>query len=132
MAGKTKWIKEVAQEINRSQAALTKATKGAEINSKYDVLICYAKWSVPKLKDVEKQELWYKRRIDRLEQLIYDWQNITEKMKVEFDKQMETKDKLIETQNEMIADQDRRIMEQAKLIAEMEEILRGLPVASGE
>jgi hypothetical protein len=81
MSDKEKWIKEVAEEINRSVSSLKKAIKdtGMEINSKYDVLLCYAKWSVPKLKDVEKQERWYKTRIENLEQLIYDLQNVTKK-----------------------------------------------------
>jgi hypothetical protein len=134
MTDKERWIREVAQEINRSIASLKRAIRdtGTGINSKYDVLLCYAKWSVPKLKDVEKQEAWYKKQIEYLEQLIYDLQNVTEKMKVEFSEQMETKDRLIDTQNEIIADRDRTIAEQARIIAEMEELYRGLPPASGE
>lgn len=74
-----RWIKEVAQEINRSIASIKRAIKDTEteINSKYDVLLCYAKWSVPKLRNVEKQEALYKKRIKNLEQLIYDLQNVT-------------------------------------------------------
>ena len=134
MSEKEKWIREIAEEIKRSVASLKIAIKdtGMEINSKYDVLLCYAKWSVPKLKDVEKQERWYKKQIKDLEQLIYDLQNVTEKMKVEFSEQMERKDQLIETQNEIIADREKTIANQAKIIAKMEELLRGLPLASGE
>jgi hypothetical protein len=134
MSNKEKWIKEIAEEINRSVASLKRAIKdtGMAINSKYDVLLCYAKWSVPKLKDVEKQEDLYKKRIQCLEQLIYDLQNVTEKMKVDFSEQMERKDQLIETQNEIIADREKTIENQARIIAEMEELLRGFPLASGE
>ena len=134
MSDKEKWIREIAEEIKRSVASLKIAIKdtGMEINSKYDVLLCYAKWSVPKLKDVEKQERWYKTRIENLEQLIYDLQNVTKKMKVEFDEQMERKDQLIETQNEIIADREKTIANQARIIARMEELFSGLPLASGE
>lgn len=135
MPDKAKWIKEVAQEINRPVASLQRAIKkssGMEINSKYDVLLCYARWSVPKLKDVEKQEAWYKKRIKDLEQLIYDLQNVTQKMEVEFNEQMERNNQLIDTQNEIIADRERKIVEQARIIAEIEELYRGLPLASGE
>lgn len=134
MPDKAKWIKEVAQEINRPVASLKRAIKdtGMEINSKYDVLLCYAKWSVPKLKEVEKQEAWYKKRINYLDQLICDLQNVTQKMEVEFNEQMERNDQLIDIQNEIIAGRERTIVEQARIIAEMEELFRGLPLASGE
>ncbi len=141
MARKEIWIKEVAQEINRSSASLKRAIKetGTEVNSKYDVLLCYAMWSVPKLKDVENQEARYKKRIKDLEQLIYDLQNVAERMRVDFNEQMESKDRLIDTQNEIIAnrdrtltDKDRTIAEKDTMIDEMEALLRGLPLASGE
>ena len=67
-----------------------------------------------------------------MEQLIYDLQNVTKKMKVEFDEQMERKDQLIETQNEIIADREKTIANQARIIARMEELFSGLPLASGE
>jgi uncharacterized protein (DUF342 family) len=134
MSNKTQWIKEVSQEINRPQTSLKLAIKdtGREINSKYDVLLCYAEWSVPKLKNVEKQEALYQRRIEHLEDLICDLQKVTQKMKAEFNEQMERKDHLIETQNQIIADREQTIVEQARIIAEMEELLRTLPLASGE
>ena len=66
------------------------------------------------------------------EQLIYDLQNVTERMKVEFSEQLERKDGLIDTQNEIIADRERTIAKQARIIAEMEDLLKGLPLASGE
>ncbi|MCC5612120.1 hypothetical protein LC612_36650 [Nostoc sp. CHAB 5834] len=134
MTDTERWIREVAQEIDRSIASLKRAIKDTEteINSKYDVLLCYAKWSVPKLRNVEKQEALYKKRIENLEQLIYDLQNVTEKMKVEFSEQLERKDGLINTQNEIIVDRERTIANQARIIAEMEGLLRGLPLASGE
>lgn len=134
MSNKEKWIKEIAEEINRSVASLKRAIQdtGIVINSKYDVLLCYAKWSVPKLKDVETQENFYKKRIKDLEQLIYDMDNVTKKMKVDFNNQIERKDQLIETQNEIIADREKTIEDQARIIAKMEELLRGFPLASGE
>lgn len=134
MSNKAEWIKEVSQEINRSQASLKRAIKdtGRAINSKYDVLLCYAEWSVPKLKNIEKQESRYQKRIEYLEELIYDLQRVTLKIKVEFNEQMERKDQLIETQNQIIADREQTIVEQARIIAKMEELLRSLPLASGE
>lgn len=134
MSNKAQWIQEVSQKINCSQASLKRAIKdtGKAINSKYDVLLCYAEWSVPKLRDVEKQEALYKKRIEYLEELIYDLQKVTQKMKVEFNEQMERKDQLIETQNKIIADREQTIAEQARIIAELEELLRSLPLASGE
>lgn len=134
MSNKAQWIKEVSQEINRSQASLKRIIKdtGKAINSKYDVLLCYAEWSVPKLKDVEKQEAPYQNRIKYLENLTSELKNVTEKMKVKFDKQMERKDQLIETQNQIIVDREQTIAEQARIIAEMNELLISLPLASGE
>jgi hypothetical protein len=127
MSGRAIWIKEIAKEINHSEASLKRAIKYTEmeINSKYDILLCYAKWSVPKLKDVEKQEASYKRRIEQLEQLLYDIDKKTQEMKVEFGEQMQRKDQLIDSQNEIIA--SNYIM-----IAKLEKLLRGLPLASGE
>ncbi len=98
---------------------------GAEIKSKYDVVLCYAQWSVPKLKDIDDQEAAYKRRINYLEQLLRDVTSSTDKMKDEYNEQMQRKNQLLDTQNEIIADRDRKI-------AEMQELLRGFPKASGE
>ena len=127
MTDKERWIREVAQEIGCTITSVRQAVKdiGAEIKSKYDVVLCYAQWSVPKLKDVEKQEALFKKRIKELEQLLYEVESVTKKMKDEYNGQMERKNKLIDTQNEIIADRDRKI-------AEMQELLRGFPKASGE
>jgi hypothetical protein len=134
MSDKAQWIKEVSKEINRPQNSLKRAIKdtGRVITSKYDVLLCYAEWSVPKLKNVEKQEALYQRRIEYLEELIYELQKVTQTMKAEFNEQMARKDQLIETQNQIIAKREQVIAEQARIIAEMEKLLRTLPLASGE
>jgi hypothetical protein len=86
MSNKAQWIKEISQEINRSQASLRRAIKDTDkaIIEKYDVLLCYAEWSVPKLKNIEKQEDLYQKRIGCLEELILDLQRVTQKMKFEF------------------------------------------------
>lgn len=120
MTDKERWIREVAQEIGCTITSVRRAVNdiGTEIKSKYDVVLCYAQWSVPKLKDVEKQEALYKKRINELKQLLYEVESVTEKMKYEFNEQMERKNKLIDTQNE--------------IIAEMQKLLRGLPKVSGE
>lgn len=127
MPNKVQWIKEVSGEIGCSQAALKRAIKdtGKAINSKYDVLLCYAEWPVPKLKDVERQEALYQKRIKSLQDLIHELAKVTQQMQSEFSEQMERKDRLIDTQNQIIA-------EQARIVEEMEELLRSLPVASGE
>ncbi|EAW37419.1 hypothetical protein [Lyngbya sp. PCC 8106] len=127
MTDKERWIREVAQEIGCTITSVRQAVKniGAEIKSKYDVVLCYAQWSVPKLKDIDKQEAAYKRRINYLEQLLRDVTSSTDKMKDEYNEQMQRKNQLLDTQNEIIADRDRKI-------AEMQELLRGLPKASGE
>lgn len=134
MSNQAQWIREVSQEINRSPASLKRAIKdtGKKISSKYDVILAYAEWSVPKLKDVEKQEALYQRRIENLEELLYAFSLITEKLKNDFNEQMERKNQLIDTQNQIIADREQTIAEQARIIAEMEELLRDLPPASGE
>jgi uncharacterized phage infection (PIP) family protein YhgE len=134
MSDRAQWIAEVAQEIKRSQASLKQAIKdtGKTVNSKYDVLLCYAEWSVPKLKDVEKKEAQYQKRIEHLTELIDDFRKVTQRLEVEFNAQMERKDQLIETQNQTIADREQTIAEQARIIAELEELLRSLPLASGE
>ncbi|MEX0271084.1 hypothetical protein AB3R30_18260 [Leptolyngbyaceae cyanobacterium UHCC 1019] len=127
MSNKTQWIKEVSQEINRSQASLKQAIKdtGRTVNSKYDVVICYVEWYIPKPKNVEQQEASYQRRIKYLIDLLHDFSLTSENLKNDFNDQMERKSQLIDTQNQIIA-------EQARIIAEMGELLRGLPPASGE
>lgn len=134
MPNKTQWIKEIAQEINHSQASLKRAIKdtGRPINSKYDVLISYVEWSVPKLKDVEQQESLYQRRIESLKDLLEEALSTPEKLANSFHEKMERKNKLIDTQNEVIDRQEKTIAEQARIIAEMKKILRSLPSASGE
>ncbi|QJB24602.1 hypothetical protein [Limnospira fusiformis] len=134
MSSKVQWIREVSQEISRSQASLYRAIRdtGRKIRSKYDVLLAYAEWSVPKLKDVEKQEATYQRRIKDLEDLLYESSSTQARMKNEFDEQIERKNQLIDTQNQTIAEQDQTIAEQARNIAKMEELLRSLPLAMGQ
>lgn len=99
MSSQAQWIKEVSQEINRSQAALKRAIKdtGRAINSKYDVLVAYVEWSVPKLRDVEKREALYQSRIEHLEELLYEFSLTTERLKNDFNEQMKRKNQLIDT-----------------------------------
>lgn len=134
MSSQAQWIREVSQEINRPQASLKRAIKGTgrKINSKYDVLLAYAEWSVPKLKDMERQEAAYQRRIKDLEDLLDEFSSTTRRLENDFNEQMERKNQLIDTQNQIIADREQTIAKQARVIAEMEELLRGLPPASGE
>lgn len=134
MSNKEQWIGEVSQEVNHSKAALKRAIKdtGREVNSKYDVLVAYVEWSVPKLKDVEKREASYQRHVEDLKKLLYEFSLTTERLKNDFNEQMEMKNQLIDTQNQIIADREQTIAEQARIIAEMEGLLRGLPLASGE
>ncbi|NJL03150.1 MAG: hypothetical protein HC838_03340 [Spirulinaceae cyanobacterium RM2_2_10] len=133
MTGKAQWIKEIAEEIGCSQASLKRAIKNISkpINSKYDILLSYAEWSVPKLKNTGRPEALYQRRIRDLENLIGDFKRVTEKMKHEFGEQVARKDDLIETQNQIIADRDRTIADQARIIGELKTLLRSLPLASG-
>lgn len=134
MSNQAQWVREVSQEIDRSQVSLKRAIKdtGRKISSKYDVLLAYAEWSVPKLKDVEKQEALYQRRIKHLEELLHEFSLTTEKLKNNFNEQMERKNQLIDIQNQIIADREQTIAEQARIIAEMGELLRELPLVSGE
>lgn len=134
MSNQARWIKEVSQEINCSQAALKRSIKDTsrKINSKSDVVLAYVEWSVPKLKDVEKQEALYQRRIEHLEELLYEFSLAAERLKNDFNEQMQRKNQLIDIQNQIIADREQTIAKQVRIIAEMEELLRGLPPASGE
>jgi hypothetical protein len=127
MSNQAQWVREVSQEIDRSQASLKCAIKdtGRKVSSKYDVLLAYAEWSIPKLTNVEKQEALYQRRIKHLEELLHEFSLTAEKLKNDINEQMERKNQLIDTQNQIIA-------EQARIIEEMRKLLRGLPPASGE
>ncbi|MCU0566603.1 MAG: hypothetical protein MUF49_08405 [Oculatellaceae cyanobacterium Prado106] len=127
MSNKAQWIREIALEINCPQSAIECAIQeiGMEIDSKDDVLLCYAKWSVPKLKIADKKERRYVNQIYELEKFI-------KKMTATFNSQQEDKDSLVETQNEIIAKQEETISEKNRIIAKMEELLRGLPLVSGD